>query len=141
MHGDFDLDKDSKVSYAEVMAVIEMESDNQAEVDFFRSHDAILKYDAGDDKEFNIDEWMSFFACKHGQPRAYWAYVWLQEAEAFGGEGHMSMPDENVADFLVNDYGYPIDDIEEMLDSLQGKGARDEVTGELWFWAVYNAPE
>jgi hypothetical protein len=102
-------------------------------------HDYALRYAGGKDREATFKEWKGFWSCDlHNQPKAYFAYAWLQEAERFGGKGHVTMTDERVAGWIADNWHLDYDTELGYLHALQKDNMRND-EGELWFWAVYGS--
>lgn len=101
-------------------------------------HDYALRYAGGKDREATATEWQAFWTCHHDEPKAWYAYAWLQEAERFGGEDHVTMSDEHIAEWLAENWHMDHDQELENLHSLQKDSMRN-AEGELWFWAVYDS--
>jgi hypothetical protein len=106
------------------------------ERDFYLRNEHAMKLAGGNDRIITADEWTEWYTCQDGQPKSYWAYLWLEDAENYGGEGHVTMPDDHIAARWA-EHGADYDHTLSVLNSIQGKNTRDSETGELFFWAVY----
>ena len=84
-------------------------------------HDYVMSYAGYGDKAITSDEWGGFWRCHHDEPKAWYAYAWLQEAERFGGEGHVTMSEEHIAEWLSNTESFPMFHLnyDEVLKKLQ----------------------